>query len=406
MANPRMIYDGDPERPVHVVWELTMRCDQACAHCGSRAAKARPQEVPPDELLDVADAIAALGCREVTLIGGEAYLHPGVFDITRRFVERGVRVIMQTGGRGLDVGVARALRAAGMHGVGVSVDGPAAIHDRLRGSVGSHRAALAALGAARDAGLATGVNTQVNRLNHLHLRETLALLRPTGIQAWRAQLTAPMGRAADHPDWILEPWQILGVIDTLADLQVGLAEEARAAGRGPRGILDIQLGNNLGYYGPHEILLRSSPGGELQTYQGCMAGRYGLGIESDGRVKGCPSLPSAPYVGGNVRELSLDRIWREAPELQFARRDRLDELWGFCRTCVYAEVCRGGCSFTAHTTLGRRGNNPFCYHRAATLRRRGRRERLVQVETAAGEPYDFGRFELVEEDWPGEAAPA
>ncbi|MBM4393661.1 MAG: radical SAM/SPASM domain-containing protein, partial [Deltaproteobacteria bacterium] len=51
------------------------------------------------------------------------------------------------------------------------------------------------------------------------------------------------------------------------------------------------------------------------------------------------------------------------------------------------------------TTLGRRGNNPFCYHRAATLKKRGRRERLVRVEAAAGEPYDFGRFEIIEEDW-------
>ena len=123
-------------------------------------------------------------------------------------------------------------------------------------------------------------------------------------------------------------------------------------------------------------------------------------IKSDGKVKGCPSLPTAPYVGGNVRDLSLEQIWADSPELRFARERGTEELWGFCATCTYAEVCRGGCSFTAHTTLGRRGNNPFCYHRAATLRKAGRRERLVQRERAAGQPYDFGRFEIIEEDWP------
>lgn len=46
------------------------------------------------------------------------------------------------------------------------------------------------------------------------------------------------------------------------------------------------------------------------------------------------------------------------------------------------------------------GNNPFCYYRAATLKKRGRRERLIQREAASGEPYDFERFEIIEEDWP------
>jgi len=47
-----------------------------------------------------------------------------------------------------------------------------------------------------------------------------------------------------------------------------------------------------------------------------------------------------------------------------------------------------------HTTLGKRGNNPFCYHRAKELEKRGERETLVQIRRAGGAPYDFGQFEL------------
>ena len=78
-----------------------MRCDQACAHCGSRAAQARPQELETPALLEVARALIDLGCREVALIGGEAYLHPGVYELTEFLSARDVRVITQTGGRGL-----------------------------------------------------------------------------------------------------------------------------------------------------------------------------------------------------------------------------------------------------------------------------------------------------------------
>lgn len=400
MPSRRSVRVGTPFAPIHVVWELTMRCDHACAHCGSRAAKPRPNELDTPELLDVAAALVKMGTREVALIGGEAYLHPGVFELSRFFTDNDVRVIMQTGGRGLTPKLARDLAAAGMKSVGVSVDGPEAVHDELRASVGSHRAAIAGLNNARDAGMLTSSNTQVNRLNAHLLRETLAALRPTGIVAWRAQLTAPMGRAADRPEWILEPWRILDVIDTLGAIQGEIAEEAHAKGTPVKRMLDIQLGNNLGYYGPHEQILRSRPGGTATWYQGCTAGRYVLSIESDGTIKACPSLPTAPYVGGNVRNVDIAAAWLDEPALAFARTDeRVSELWGFCKTCMYADICKGGCTFTAHTTLGRRGNNPFCYHRAATLKKRGVRERLVQKERAAGQPYDFGRFEVVEEPW-------
>jgi hypothetical protein len=43
---------------------------------------------------------------------------------------------------------------------------------------------------------------------------------------------------------------------------------------------------------------------------------------------------------------------------------------------------------------------PFCYHRVTQLRKKGLRERLVKVEEAPRLPFDFGRFESVEEPWP------
>ena len=50
--------------------------------------------------------------------------------------------------------------------------------------------------------------------------------------------------------------------------------------------------------------------------------------------------------------------------------------------------------------FGKRGNNPFCHHRALELLETGRRERIVRVEAPPGEPFDQGRFELIEEAWP------
>lgn len=394
--------DYDVARPVYTVWELTMKCDQPCQHCGSRAGHARDEELSTAELLEVARSLARLGCRECTLIGGEAYLRPDLHEIIGELAKGGIRVTMQTGGRAFTRERAEALRAAGLTGLGVSIDGPARVHDRLRGNLGSHQAALRALDNAREAGLVIGANTQINRLNADHLRAIAAELRAHGIQVWQVQLTVPMGRAADHPEWILEPWQVVDVIDTLASIQ----RESAATYDG--GIpFNIFANNNIGYFGPHEQVLRSRPGGLDTHWQGCRAGINLVGIESDGTVKACPSLPTAPYAGGNVKTVSLEQLWEGSELIRFARDRSADELWGFCKTCYYADECRAGCSWTAHCTLGKRGNNPFCYHRVVQLRRKGIRERLVLKERAPNVPYDHGVFDLVEEPWPaeGEARP-
>ena len=49
------------------------------------------------------------------------------------------------------------------------------------------------------------------------------------------------------------------------------------------------------------------------------------------------------------------------------------------------------------SVLGRPGNNPYCHYRARTLAAQGKRERLVLREAAPGNPFDNGRFEIVEE---------
>lgn len=389
---PRIAQPNEAPKPLYTVWELTMHCDQPCTHCGSRAGSPRSEELNTAQVLDVADALGRLGCREVALIGGEAYLRKDLHQVVERLSQHGIRVSMQTGGRAFTKKLAESLRTAGLSGVGVSIDGLQATHDRLRGNVGSFEAALRALDAANDAGLTLSANSQINRLNEGELEDLFEIFWQRNVRAWQLQWTVAMGRAADHPEWLIQPWQVVGVIDRLGALQL---EAARRHTTGP--IFNVCAGNNIGYYGPHEHVLRSIPGTKVSLWGGCSAGTYTLGIESDGTVKGCPSLPTAPYAGGNVRDIQLEQLWQDKERIGFTRGRGTEDLWGYCSTCYYAETCRGGCNWTAHCTLGKRGNNPFCYHRARDLKKKGLRERLVKVEAAPDLPYDFGRFEIVEE---------
>lgn len=85
-------------RPRVAVWELTLRCNLSCIHCGSRAGKPRDDELSTDECLRLVDELADLSVLEVSLIGGEAHLHPGFLPILRALKARGIEVGVTTGG--------------------------------------------------------------------------------------------------------------------------------------------------------------------------------------------------------------------------------------------------------------------------------------------------------------------
>jgi radical SAM protein with 4Fe4S-binding SPASM domain len=363
-------------RPIYAVWELTLACDLACRHCGSRAGGARPDELTTDEAKDLVRQMAELGVREVALIGGEAYLHDGWTEVVREIRRCGMQSTLVTGGRGMTAERAAEARAAGVQSVAVSIDGTEATHDRLRGLVGSHAAALRALGHCRAAGMQVAVNTQINRLNLTELTYIAGVLVDAGAHGWQVQLTVPVGRAADEPEVILQPYDLLELFPLLASLKA----RCNAAG------IKMLAGNNIGYYGPFEHLLRSYT---IEKHaESCSAGRSTLGIESNGDIKGCPSLPTEGWVGGNIRSHRLRDIWERSGALRHMRDRTAEERWGYCRACYYGDVCRGGCTWMATALFGKPGNNPYCHHRAIEMQRLGKRERVVRTAQAPGLPFD------------------
>jgi radical SAM protein with 4Fe4S-binding SPASM domain len=373
---------------VYAVWEITLRCDLACRHCGSRAGRSRPDELSTAECLDLIAQLADLGVKEVTVIGGEAYLRDDWLDIVREVRRLGMDCTMTTGGRGLTLERAQAAKAAGLRSVSVSVDGLESTHDQLRGVQGSWKSAFEALANLKAAGIPVSANSQFGRHSVREMPEVFELLVAAGIHSWQVQLTVAMGRAADEPELLPEPYQLLEVMPMLARLKKR-ADAARVR---------IWPGNNIGYFGPYESTLRGTlPRGHMAS---CGAGRSTLGIEADGSIKGCPSLPTGRYTGGNIRDNTLRDIWERSKPLRFTRDRTVEDLWGYCRDCYYNDVCRAGCSWTTDVLLGRPGNNPYCHHRALELLREGKRERVVQVQAPPGEPFDHGLFEIVLEDWP------
>jgi radical SAM protein with 4Fe4S-binding SPASM domain len=383
-------------RYAYAVWELTLQCNLGCVHCGSRAANARADELSTAEAVDLVRQMQDAGIREVTLIGGEAFLRSDWLVIVKAIREAGLSCTLTTGGYGISAPTADSMRAAGIQQVSVSIDGTRETHDRLRGRSGSWKACFATLQHLRQAGIPISCNTQINRLSAPELPLIYSDIIEAGCRAWQLAFTVPMGRAADRPEILLQPSELLDVFPLLNEL----------AGWARRDGLLFFPGNNIGYYGPYERRLRSMQGSGA-IWEGCQAGMNTIGIEADGAIKGCPSLPTSTYVGGNIREKPLREILQTA-ELNINAHqgtpDGVSHMWGFCRSCDYATLCRGGCTWTVHVFFGQPGNNPYCHHRALTRQKNGIRERLILETPAPGQPFDHGRFALKEEPagapWP------
>src|ERR1043166_2860357 len=194
--------------PVHVVWEITLACNLKCMHCGSRAGKARPYELSTEECLDVVRQLARLRVREVSIIGGEAFLRRDWLDIIRALTEQGIHAGLQSGGLALNEERIRAAKEAGLRSCGISIDGSPELHDKLRGVKGSYEHAMRALKLLKKYGLVSSVNTQIGAQTLPHLRDLLHLIADAGAKNWQIQLTVAMGNAVDHPEVLMQPYQV------------------------------------------------------------------------------------------------------------------------------------------------------------------------------------------------------
>ena len=220
-----------------------------------------------------------MGTRELSIIGGEAYLRRDWTQIVARAAEHGIFVALQTGARALTESRLRAGARAGLGGVGVSIDGLRPLHDRVRGVPGAFDHAWLTLRRAHALGLTTSVNTQIGPETIADLPGILDHMIEVGATSWQLQLTVAMGNAVDNPDLLLQPYRLLELMPLLAELHE----------RGRRHGVAMVPGNNIGYFGPFEHLWRAG-GSDRGHWTGCSAGETVIGIESDGTIKGCPSL--------------------------------------------------------------------------------------------------------------------
>jgi radical SAM protein with 4Fe4S-binding SPASM domain len=332
--------------PEYVVWELTCRCNLRCLHCGTAAGNARENELSLDECFALCDELVEMGCARGALSGGEPLLFSGWKRLARRFTGEGVRLSLITNGLLVNERVVTDFEDAGLCVIGISLDGTEDVHNRIRCRPDAFARTLKAIDLIKKrSDLMVTAITQVSGFNISVLDELVQVLTDHGVDIWQPQLTTITGRMREHSDFAIQPKDYLRLARFIA--------RTRETGR-----MRVDTGENIGYYGPYEDRLRDYP------YLGCYAGCRIVGIESNGNIKGCLSLPE-DFVEGNIRKRPFREIWEDPEGFAYNRGWCPEKAEGGCKGCEYLTLCRCGCSNTAVGSTGSRFNNPYCLRHLA-----------------------------------------
>ena len=337
--------------PLIVGWELTLACNLRCKHCGSSAGQPRPAELTREEALRICDQFPSLLVQEVDFTGGEPLLRPDWMDIASYLRDLGIATKILTNGMALGQDNVRKIVDAGVSGVGMSLDGLEKTHDRIREHPGSFQQVCKGIELLSRADLPFTIITTANALNINELPALFDLLHEAGVKRWRVQPILPFGRVGGTGNLELKESDYL----RLEDFVRQWVPRAKDVG------MSLLRSDGLDY------LCEDDP--DQRPWRGCPAGIVSCGITSDGRIKGCLSMPDE-LVEGDLRKDDFWDIWFHPDSFNYTRPFSMDQIGPNCVSCDKTEECRGGCTSKSYGYTGRFHNDPYCGRGIALRRQR------------------------------------
>ena len=308
-------------KPVCAVWEITLRCNSKCIHCGSDAGKSRLDELNTNEALKLVKELCDCGYKGVALMGGEPLIREDWYEIAKEIKKYKMDLSIVTNGLTLIQHIQN-LKKLNVDCVSLSLDGGSPkTHDYLRGFQGSFKKTLNAIDKLQEEKIPVSVITSVNKINFKELNQIKKLLLDRDI-AWQIQICVPIGRFPKDLVITREQFYTLALFITINRKKYSYRR------------LPLIGAHCFGYFS------RVIPNLGLNPRVGCQAGLAVLGIQSNGNIQGCLTLPEK-LIGGNIRNQKLKDILVNI-------RSKKKIPHHLCVNCDLVKSCKGGCLGTAY----------------------------------------------------------
>jgi molybdenum cofactor biosynthesis enzyme MoaA len=150
-----------PTKLSSIIWHITDVCPLKCPYCFSTKTS---EAVSCMEAELVAKVLRELGTRKIDVAGGEPLTHPELPRLCQTLWDFGFSLTITTSSRGRNANRQwLTKRCNDFESVIVSIDGPEALHDSLRGSRGSYARAFSLIDELIRCGAHVRVNTVLTR---------------------------------------------------------------------------------------------------------------------------------------------------------------------------------------------------------------------------------------------------
>lgn len=320
--------------PHVVAWNITQRCNLACAHCYISAGSwhSAASELPTDDCLRIVDEILSANPSPMLILsGGEPLVRDDLETIAARASAGGATVVVGTNGIGLTDKRIVSLKAAGVQGVAISVDSlNPTYHDRFRHGSGALNQTLAAVDRLALHQLDFIIQTTITRGNRDELPELVDWAAEKGAVSFNLYFIVETGRGEGMKGMSPEENDCV-----LAEL---LLLEAKYRGR-------MMVRSKCQPQIMRHAYEADSDSPLLNYETRCPCGVHYCRITPEGKVTPCPYMPA---VAGDLTQSTFADIW-EHSELFASLRS--PTLGGKCGECEYGSVC-GGCRARAYATTG------------------------------------------------------
>lgn len=331
-------------KPKTCVWEITFMCNVNCIHCGSDcSSEAKEYQLSTEECIEIIEDLADIGCETVVLSGGEPLMRKDIGVLATMIKRVGMKVAFISNGYLVNEETIKLIKAIDPIAFGISIDAADDyLHDYIRGKKGTFSHVENAIKLLHQNGIKPSIVSTIHKLNFDQLPKIRDFLIKNKVKLWQIQYGDHIGRMPKET--MLTEAQFLEVAKFILNTKERYGKYFE----------NVSGADVFGYLGELGTKLQG-------PWWGCHAGLRAVGLGSDGTVRGCLSLQLDQFIEGNTRERSLKEIWNDRNSFAYNRRFNCSMLTGYCKTCIYAGVCKGGCVRSASIEGGR--CNPYCLYK-------------------------------------------
>lgn len=325
METLRVYREGLKKAPQlrHLFLELTLRCNEKCLHCGSNCGDVKSEELTADQygkFLAEVKGDMGTGGKMLCITGGEPLLRKDFFEIMEHAHKLGFSWGMTSNATLLTPDVAKDLKRVGMGTISVSIDGLEETHDTFRRTPGGWKKGMEGVENLLNEGgfKSVQITTVVTHKNIGELEELYKIFNDMDIDSWRVINIEPMGRAKQHPDYLLTKEDYRYMFEFIRSKRI--AGEPVTYG----------CSHYLGMEFEHEV---------RDWYYICTAGTYIASIMANGDITACLDIERRPeFIQGNIIRDRFKDVWEN--KFQIFRRD-LSDSNEKCSSCPECRYCHG-----------------------------------------------------------------